>query len=438
MRIRSTVQVLLLAMVFSCSTITDSKNTSTTSNNDSIVVAMFLSDFHLGENEGAVSRKKYKNDIALGDSIYYHPKVKELANAISTIIENQNGINIKYLILAGDIIDVAVHEESDAFNLALEFFNTAILGDQSFISFFDEVIYIQGNHDHHLWRMLQEKYYIEDRLQQGNLALPYPQQLIGVLDLNTIDTLYIPNSRMHASSKTVDFLSHIFGNKPVHYVYPNLYIKTNDSSDICVTHGHFFEPNWNKTDALVPYFDKINADNNYFKNIEMKNTPFTEFSDYGMAQVNDTLVQNLTDGLIFSNDSNITKNVARYLNRTYQAFFPLDTANRHSDMQKLNADSAIVNRYLRETSAQMKETKLGEQPREMFFSQLVYGHTHIPCFNETLSININNAKKDIALYNTGGWVRIDDDKKVVDKDTIKTPNPMILRQNGIIEKLLVN
>jgi predicted phosphodiesterase len=422
------VPALLLIMLNSCSTRTDSKITSTTINRDSIVVAMFLSDFHIGENEGAVSRIKYNNDTVLSNSIYCNPKVIELAKKLDSIICKQNGQKIKYLILLGDIIDVAVHEESDAFNLANDFFKTPICDSLTFMSFFENVIYIQGNHDHHLWRMLQEKYYVEDRMQQGDSALPFPQQLVGVLDLNNNDTLLIPDSHMNSLSRTFGFMRYVFGNKPVYYVYPNLYINTNDSNDICVTHGHFFEQNWNKTDKLVPHFSRITADNNYFKNIEMKNFPFTEFSDYGMAQVNDTLAQNLTDGLIYNKEgNNITKKVGKYLGTTYKAFFPLDTTKkRRSDMEKLNADSAIVNRYLRETNAQMKEAKQYTQSDDMSFGRLLYGHTHIPCFNDTFSITINKVKKVITAYNTGGWVRID--SCVVDKDTIKTPNPMILRQ----------
>lgn len=431
MKIITIFQFLLLTVLFFCSSQSSSKIKSDTIVNDNIVVAMFLSDFHIGENEGAVSREKYQNDFQIGDNIYCHTKVVNLVSKLDSIINTQDGVRIKYLILLGDIIDIAVHESSDAFNLAHDFFNTPIgKYSRSFISYFDEIIYIQGNHDHHIWRMLQEKYYIQDRLQNGKSALELPQQVIGLLNLDDpTSTLSIPNSLMVPSSDRIDFISHIFGDKPVHYVYPNLYINTKDGNDICVTHGHFFEPNWNKTEALIPFFDKINADTNYFKNIEMKNSPFTEFSDYSMAQVNANLTQKLTDNQIYQDKVNITYKVGMYLDSNYHAFFPLELGIRSSDSVKLATHSTIVDKYLLESKTQMEDYNL-------HLRRLVYGHTHIPCmgveynFKDTDAIN-----NSIEVYNTGGWVRIES-SNVENKNTINTPNPLILRKNGAIEKLL--
>jgi UDP-2,3-diacylglucosamine pyrophosphatase LpxH len=133
---------------------------------------MFISDFHIGENYGAVVQEIPKgredNYIGhyvdeIGTEIYYHTEVANLLK----VLEKQT--TIPYLIILGDVFDIAVDEVSDAFNLSQIFFNTEING-RTFMSHFDSVIFVAGNHDHHVWMMLQERYYIQDQLTDGKEA----------------------------------------------------------------------------------------------------------------------------------------------------------------------------------------------------------------------------------------------------------------------------
>ncbi|MCY1719700.1 hypothetical protein OU798_05065 [Prolixibacteraceae bacterium Z1-6] len=426
--------VLINTLFFNCS---DTKHTHGKDNlceTDSTIVAMFLSDFHVGENYGAVSRicppRKEEEYDEIGENIFCHKKVIEMLDTLGTICKSKHHHTIPRLILLGDIFDIAVHEESDAFNLTHDFFNTKTgKYKRSFISYFDEVIYISGNHDHHVWKMLQENYYIEERLQQGN-ALPYPHQRIAVLDLNN---LQISNENTTVIPLHGNMVSAILRDKnlKVHIAYPNLYIRcnTDDNAGICVTHGHFFEPNWNKSSNDIPNFPDTILLKNYFVNLEKYNSPFTEFSDYSIAQVNQDFAQGLSDAC-FDSVFYKYRAMGKYVADSFPAFFPLlhdslkNVAMTAYDTTKLSLHKVQVIPYLEHVKSEMAE-------KNMKFTKLVYGHTHVPCFREDYVYGISDTTE---VSNTGGWVNIAQSQDATNTYR-KTPNPMFLTKDGGLHKV---
>jgi len=407
-----------------------------------VPVAMFLSDFHIGEIYGSVTRQIPEGKAAEYDSIlvtprlYYHKRIIDLLQNIDKALADKQ--SMPYLILVGDIFDIAVHEASDVYKLSQTFFSYPIYKGRSFISFFDTIIFIPGNHDHHTWTVLQETYYIQQPLLTRQQALPFPHQIISMLSIGKSlsfrceDTLFTRNSRHN-------FLSAVLsnGSKTVYVAYPNLYIACPDKQDICVTHGHFFEPQWNK-DTLLSVLAKPRYHPYFFQTIEKYNAPFTEFSDYSIAQVNDIFTDRLSD-CMFQNDT-LYQKIAMELATTFPLFFPLEIEGHPlTDMEKLQKHPKQVFSYLYHSIVQM-------ETRGMRLRKMVYGHTHIPCFNllcslndfndYSLSINPDYLRSSFQLYNTGGWVNIIAPlKESMDNTTLHTPNPMFLYRNGDIEKV---
>lgn len=406
-----------------------------------VPVAMFMSDFHIGEVYGSVTRvlpkDNAKNDylsaIVDGKTIYYRKEVAEMAKALDQKL-GANG-KIHYLILLGDIFDLAIHNESDAFNLSYSFFNKVKLtkNKRTLISFFDQIIYIPGNHDHHVWKMLQEEYYISNHLQNKFSALPIPQQVIGLLDLNTNrmimkDSVIFPDPRKN-------FIAAVLGQnkKPVYVAYPNLYIMygRNDKEGICVTHGHFFEPGWNKTALNFDKYLKLMNDSVYFSELEKNNSPLTEFSDYEVAQNFDTIAQGMSD-LQFNTDPEYEK-IYSVLGKKYPMLFPIkmkkSSKTKDFDIVSLIKYADLVDPYLMHTESQMKHLKKGNETYSLDFNKLVYGHTHVPCFGVKYNKNIYSKDStyinlNLTIYNTGGWVNI---------NRVSRPNPMFLYKDGTIK-----
>jgi predicted phosphodiesterase len=437
------LMVLVLGFGTCFSQTPSSKTIRTIANeNDGIPVAMFMSDFHIGEVYGSVTRTLPKNKskenyllaIVDGKTIYYRKEVAELVNDLSQKL-GKNG-KIQYLVLLGDIFDMAIHNESDVMNLTHDFFNkvTFTKDKRTFISFFDNIIYLPGNHDHHVWKMLQEEYYISNHLQNKFSALPIPQQAIGLLDLKDNkmlieDSVIFPDHRKNFISATLSE-----SKKPVYIAYPNLYIKyisKNNNDGICVTHGHFFEPGWNKTALNFDKYLRHMNDSVYFSELEKNNSPMTEFSDYEVAQTFDTIAQGMSD-LQFYTDPEYEK-IYSVLGKKYPALFPIKMEKtskpKDFDIVSLMKYPHLVDPYLIHTQHQMAHLKSGNKNYTLQFNKLVYGHTHVPCFNVKYKKHIYSHDKtyidlNLSIFNTGGWVNI---------NSVSRPNPMFLYQDGTIK-----
>lgn len=398
--------------------------------------AMFMSDFHIGEVYGGVTRILPDNDTlklgyiaaAIGiDTIYYRNEINNIVHSLDSIT-HFSGKKIPFIVLLGDIFDMAVHDEVDALNLTHLFFTKVKFesnyspASRSFISFFDNIIYLPGNHDHHVWKMLQEEYYISQHLTNYGYALKLPQQSPGVLNLNNNEML-VQDSIIFPDKRN-NFISSVLSDNllDVYVAYPNLYIeygeveKNNEKSGVCVTHGHFFEPGWNKSslnfDGKIRHMD----DAKYFSELEKNNSPLTEFSDFAVAQTFDTLAQGISDLQFGYSDY---EPIYEKLSALYPQLFPIKMEKSHKtkdfDEITLNEYSQLVDTFLVHTKSQMKSYNID-------FKELIYGHTHVPCFN----LNYDKAFS-LKIYNTGGWVNINE---------VSRPNPMFLYAKGKIVSVL--
>ncbi len=374
-------------------------------------IALFISDFHIGENEGSITISpldscKYKYIYQKKDKYWIHKKVDTFLHKLDSLVKDEG--KIENLILLGDIFDLAVHENAEVFNLSQDFFGKRLK------KYFKRVVYIPGNHDHHMWEQLQyDQFIIKNHKKTGAYEV---KPHVSCEYLN-IDNNEIKLVGKYKALSTKNFVSKLMSNNklPVYISYPNFYIISDDhNKDICVTHGHLLQPGWNKQDSLVKGFSKFNLDSNYFRNIEMKNAPFTELSNFSVADN----YKGLADSLV---DKQLPK-TATILNRQFPAFFTLDTKKtKINNKQLLINDSNITKVYFKNVEEEMSTINSK-------FKILIYGHTHLPSYNDSLWGK--------GLYNTGGWVRMIDANNFTNTVTDPMPNPMILTSNGEIKKVL--
>jgi len=102
-----------------------------------ILKLMALSDLHLGEPEGVLFNS--------GD------RFNLIDTTVNKIIELSSGdkdfnSGIEQLVLIGDIIDLSEATDKEAYTNT-KFFLTSLLNKVKI----DKIVYIPGNHDHHLW-----------------------------------------------------------------------------------------------------------------------------------------------------------------------------------------------------------------------------------------------------------------------------------------------
>jgi predicted phosphodiesterase len=174
-----------------------------------------ISDTHFGDRNCV---------LADANNSYYK-------NLLQTLSANNSGEKYQFLIILGDVLDLAVSNYYDAINAAQPFFN-------GIKDLFDKIIIIPGNHDHDLWTMLQfQEQVVNQDSPKQNLwtASAFLYNINGALSLETKPD---PDQAYHEGT----FLDRIFPNKFI-VASPNLYLVDKDKT-ILLTHGQYFEFAW--------------------------------------------------------------------------------------------------------------------------------------------------------------------------------------------------
>jgi hypothetical protein len=107
--------------------------------------ALAVSDLHLGEPKGLL----FNSGEVDGDAIKVTvDKIAELSRADGDFDDG-----IEELILVGDILELSEAEDETTYENARAFFG-ALLGKVNI----DKIVYVPGNHDHHMWIHLLKEY----------------------------------------------------------------------------------------------------------------------------------------------------------------------------------------------------------------------------------------------------------------------------------------
>ncbi|OAQ21837.1 metallophosphoesterase [Thermosulfurimonas dismutans] len=401
-------------------------------------LALVFSDLHLGEEDSILMYP----DSNEGVNRHYLEALKEfLSQSIGTE-------RVRYLILAGDALDLSLARRRQAF-LA---FKTFLEGMQDLFS--EAVIYLPGNHDHHLWVALQEEALIFQKVRAGRPVEPYYHALCPYLDEEGIR---IPGRRVSTPYGKKTFLYHLLSaeaqedGRGILVAYPNLYVHTGDFS-ILITHGHFFEEAWRLfTDLLKESLAKMGLKRLNFKKLEQINSPFIEFGWYSLGQAGELskLIEKLWDDLQAGGTGPITEGVLEDLIHYLDERLTREPRHRKSLLGKLGAlmghftgtlfevgsDAAL--RFIAEilkytivaqlapkgdrhsgaplrhfprilsedrTRARIEDYLEMALPAFKELNTLIFGHTHVPFEHGRIEIDTVAGRKGVTCFNTGGWV----------------------------------
>ena len=166
---------------------------------------------------------------------------------------------VDYLVLLGDIIDLSVASDEEAYGAAKAFF-TALQRD----GLARELVYVPGNHDFDIWNVVEQQVSVINQLKQGALPRPFRRAVPGVIDAREEQPrLRLPDvvARPEWHSARTDygglFLDNITlgpsegdrrrgtGERLIfNFAYPNLYLVTEEGESVLLTHGHYFDGYW--------------------------------------------------------------------------------------------------------------------------------------------------------------------------------------------------
>src|SRR5690349_17082482 len=115
-----------------------------------------LSDMHLGAQNSLLTNLTPNN--LSSDTSVTSPVLTSLVECLKTLIAQNESKEKPTLILAGDVLELALTTENIA-AMAFERFIELILPANG-EPLFKDIFYIPGNHDHHLWETARETQYV--------------------------------------------------------------------------------------------------------------------------------------------------------------------------------------------------------------------------------------------------------------------------------------
>ena len=401
------------------------------------VLAVCISDFHIGERYGGVTGNPGNPDDYLRVNAadkkgpYVRKEFVEFLEYCKKVSQKYG--KIKYLIILGDMWDLAMNNQESSFGLSTVLFRRINELDRGIDigGLFENIIYVPGNHDHHFWEMIQEKYWVTDRLEKGLEPLEMPRTISLTVDAATGA---VEGSGGHPGNpeiplhNLVSSLLGLDGSTPVYVAYPHIFLKNHDGGYTLMTHGHLFEPNWNMVTMMFGELMEQNGIPTTIRNIEMFNAITTEMHSYALGQTPPyEFWEKIYDSRIAGQ---VPQEWEKGIQKILEAHFylkkniegdPETISLKYHDIEALQDERGLVEHFL----AQAEKEYLNDGGR---ITSLIYGHTHIPSFGETFRRYRSDEKSLLKIYNTGGWVTIDPDR-------FKMPEPMLIYGNGAVSAL---
>lgn len=376
-----------------------------------------LSDMHLGEEDSLLTNLKPASTEL--DPFRASPVMERLVECIRSLLKANKDRSIKpTLILNGDILEMALTTDNLA-AMVFERFIELVMPPGG--ELFEKIIYIPGNHDHHLWESARETQYVNfvSKIEPGSpLDIPWHTTNLFVdKDENPVP-LYFP-------TRLVQRYPHL-KNFTIVAVYPNFGLLSKDGNRCVVfSHGHFIESLYLLMSNVMSMIFPDQKIPEFIWNVETPNFAWIDFFWSTMGRSGDVgkdieviyekmqdkeqfkkLLFNLADGIARKYDlpgwgdkmgAAIMKVV---VNAAVEAAF---ITERTKGDRLLSADAEkglwwYMNGPLRHQIDNECKEKALNAPTDITF---VFGHTHKP-FQEDM--NFKEYSGWVDVYNTGGWV----------------------------------
>jgi UDP-2,3-diacylglucosamine pyrophosphatase LpxH len=373
-----------------------------------------LSDMHLGAQNSLLTALTPNNQSS--DTSVASPVLIGLVECLKELVGKVNKGNDKpTLILAGDILELALTTDNIT-AMAFERFIELILPEDG-ERLFKNIVFIPGNHDHHLWETARETQYVE--------YLKKPGQGPGAL----LDIPWHATSMFNAKPIPSLFLDGIVRRYPhlkeeqIGTVYPNLALMNSDNRRCAIiTHGHFAESLYLLMSTMRKLMFPQAAKPELTWDYEAENFAWIDFfwstmgrsgavgSDVEIvydklqdqSQVR-LLISNLATGLANRPGRASWKNwlQQRLLKKVLNLIlFAVANAERTATDDYLTADAQKgLQAYIEgPVLKQIAIERNGNVPPNV---AVVFGHTHKP-FQTQMAFE--GFQPGVHVYNTGGWV----------------------------------
>lgn len=367
-----------------------------------------LSDLHFGEEDSLMTHLKEGSidiDTTKPSSVMEH-LVECLKHLIS---QNEIKDTKPILILNGDILEFALAKTNHAAMVFKRFIElTMPSGDLMF----DKIIYIPGNHDHHIWEVARETQYVENLPSDPQEYLPVPRHTSDMfIKITEMLPSYFLDGLINKYPHLKDF--------KINVAYPNYGLISNRKC-VIFHHGHFIESFYQLISNLKSMLFSRNLPR-YIEDIETENFAWIDFfwSTMGRSgeagEVMESIYEKLHDPKKFDELlSMFAKNLAKKYNLPGPGDWieelimksVLDYVGNAAIKKERTYTTEVFSEDIRKGLKEYMTIPLKNQiifekndmPDDVSF---VFGHTHKPCQKD---MNCNSYPQWVNVYNTGGWV----------------------------------
>jgi len=372
-----------------------------------------LSDMHLGAQNSLLTNLTANN--LSSDTSVPSPVLTSLVTCLKTLIAQNAGKEKPTLILAGDILELALTTENLAAMAFERFIELIFPADGE--PLFQQIYYIPGNHDHHLWetaREMQYVRYLETPKQKPGAFLDVPYHTTSMFTPTPISSIFL-NGIIHRYPHLV--------HTDIGTIYPNFALLSEDHRrSIIFTHGHFAESLYLLMSTMRSYMFPKGERPELTWDYEAENFAWIDFFWSTMGRSGEVgtdvevvydklqsdeqvklLVENLATGVGTKEGRSSVKNLEEtwLLKKVFELVL---LGVRHSERSQtddyLTPDAkAGLQKYIE--GPVLKQIKIERHDNVPENCALVFGHTHKPFQTQ---MNFHGYQPATNVYNTGGWV----------------------------------
>lgn len=374
------------------------------------IAYVVLSDIHLGARDSIMTHLGCHEEILDGPS--------EVMSAFADGMRATLGETKPQLVLLGDALDLGLSPFGDVSKSFLQLLD-AFYPKSGEDIFAREIIYIAGNHDHHLWRIAQDQGFL-DAVESGEIPgdLASTSRIFGT-----------PSRRCRLMESLLRHRPHL-SDASVRIAYPNWGIVDKDlSRAVVMHHGHYLDGMYRALSNMRGFLGGTQPRPATMQQLEQENGPFIDFlwSDLGSAGDVGTEVGSLYETMLSAGASHdFAESLGRRITGGLHSKLGINpkmelkygitldnliragvdmTAGRGAERQRDGhghvlgaAEVDDLGWYLSGPVALEMNEELGFTPRELNF---IFGHTHKPFQDELM---IDGFELPVGVFNTGGWV----------------------------------
>jgi hypothetical protein len=371
-----------------------------------------LSDLHLGADNSVLTA--IQPDGIDTAPMQTDAVMSQFVACLRELMRHNESAEKPKLVLNGDILELALTDVNKA-AMVFERFVELVFPANGEALFDKNIIYIPGNHDHHIWENARETQYVNyiQRIASGE-ALPPPWHTTKMFQPDPVREYFLTN--------LLQRYPHL-RDAVVNVVYPNYALVREDGQKCVVfSHGHYVESIYSLMTTLNTMFFPERIRPQVVWDLEAENFAWLDFfwstmgrsgdvgQDIGIfyAKLQDAkqlekLINNFLNSLVSKSqqpkflegvevksldwivDKVLTGRFSLEKNRTAQALSADALQGLHSYMEVFLLEQIRI------------ENKQFIPPDIAF----LFGHTHKP-FQQQMTFAGYPAP--VAVYNSGGWV----------------------------------